>query len=558
MKKKLILIRGLGHSGTTILDLFLGTHPSIIGIGEGIRTLKGQYDIGLPTRLRTDERTRIKCTCDETVPNCKIWGKTLEYVINNESQNINEKFSYISKQIYNEYGQDKIIVDSSQSDLENINLFNEKYDLKIIFLTRDLRSWVNSSINKYKHKSIWRNIWIWNRFNKNLEKFLVKNELDFFKFSYEEFTLETEYIVKKLSLWLDLNYEDWKFDLPHSNSHIADGDSWKFDLPQSKSHVVVGNRIRLDKIARSKITYDFKWIYNNKINLNYISFLPFLKRNNHFVFSNILERKKTTFKDEIQNQTIEKLVREKKKFSEICKAFLKKINRIKIINDFKEIYNNKINFNSIGFLPFLKRKKNISDDKIRIRTTEELESRRKHFLEISKILDDLNIFYFIQGGILLGARRDKKFIEWDWDVEISLHSDDFAKNFDNILKELTIKNFSIIKCDKYSNQKIDCYKEFSKETSTFTLLSWFHSKTLKKYYRANINIPENFLKNPGEILFYKKKFFTPSPIDDYLTYQYGDWRVRKRTSDKEEYMTKNFYKRLSLFNKFKNLLNKIF
>ena len=106
----LILIRGLNHSGTTILDLFLGTHPLIIGIGEGIRSLKGKNDNGIPKRLRTNEIVNIKCTCDETVPNCKIWGKTMKYVINNESQNLNEKFSYISKQIYNEYGHDKIIL----------------------------------------------------------------------------------------------------------------------------------------------------------------------------------------------------------------------------------------------------------------------------------------------------------------------------------------------------------------------------------------------------------------------------------------------------------------
>ena len=29
----LLLIRGLGHSGTTILDLALGAHPQIVGLG---------------------------------------------------------------------------------------------------------------------------------------------------------------------------------------------------------------------------------------------------------------------------------------------------------------------------------------------------------------------------------------------------------------------------------------------------------------------------------------------------------------------------------------------
>ncbi len=36
---KLLLIRGLSHSGTTMLDLALGVHPQIIGLGEAMRIL---------------------------------------------------------------------------------------------------------------------------------------------------------------------------------------------------------------------------------------------------------------------------------------------------------------------------------------------------------------------------------------------------------------------------------------------------------------------------------------------------------------------------------------
>ena len=42
--------------------------------------------------------------------------------------------------------------------------------------------------------------------------------------------------------------------------------------------------------------------------------------------------------------------------------------------------------------------------------------------------------------------------------------------------------------------------------------------------------------------FYGKIFNTPSPLDEYLTYQYGDWKTRKRTSDKRLYMTSQYYK----------------
>ena len=36
---RLLLIRGLGHSGTTILDLALGAHPKVVGVGEATRIL---------------------------------------------------------------------------------------------------------------------------------------------------------------------------------------------------------------------------------------------------------------------------------------------------------------------------------------------------------------------------------------------------------------------------------------------------------------------------------------------------------------------------------------
>ena len=184
------------------------------------------------------------------------------------------------------------------------------------------------------------------------------------------------------------------------------------------------------------------------------------------------------------------------------------------------------------------------ESKLRIRTKKELENRKECFLEISKILDDLNIFYFIQGGTLLGARREKKFIEWDWDVEISLLYEDLNLNFDKIINKLIVKGFSITYCNKdKQNIKIDCIKDYSEEVSGYTLLGWPYYPAEKKYKRRELNIPQKFLKKYEKITFYNKEFNAPYPIDEYLTYQYGNWKKRLRSSDKKKYMTKNFYKR---------------
>ena len=65
-----------------------------------------------------------------------------------------------------------------------------------------------------------------------------------------------------------------------------------------------------------------------------------------------------------------------------------------------------------------------TDHKVRIRSKEELEIRKSEFLYLCKILDNLQIKYFLLGGVLLGAIREKQFIAWDWDVEICVNNNE--------------------------------------------------------------------------------------------------------------------------------------
>ena len=99
------------------------------------------------------------------------------------------------------------------------------------------------------------------------------------------------------------------------------------------------------------------------------------------------------------------------------------------------------------------------NNKIRIRSTEELSDRKKCFLEICETLEELNITYFLVGGVLLGAKRDQNFIEWDWDVEINLFTHDLNDNFELIMMKLLKKNFHIDSCRKtQTDSKINLYK----------------------------------------------------------------------------------------------------
>ena len=102
------------------------------------------------------------------------------------------------------------------------------------------------------------------------------------------------------------------------------------------------------------------------------------------------------------------------------------------------------------------------DPKIRDRTYDELLVRKKEFLKICDILDQLKIIFFLNSGILLGAIRDNDFIKWDWDIEISVFSDELLPNIDLIANKLKENGFKIKKINKKEDDsKIDFVGDIS-------------------------------------------------------------------------------------------------
>ena len=198
-------------------------------------------------------------------------------------------------------------------------------------------------------------------------------------------------------------------------------------------------------------------------------------------------------------------------------------------------------------------------NKLRSRTKNELKDRKKGFFEIINILKSKNIFFFIQGGVLLGAVRNNDFIQWDWDVEISLFSDEFFEKRELIKNALLENGFKIFK-ENYEREriKIDVYKYQDYATTGYTLFGWTFNKEKNKILRGEINIPSKFMDNMEKITFFDEEFYCPGPVNDYLTYQYGNWRKEIRSDIKSEYLSNKFYKKKSFMGKVLNKIKKIF
>ena len=203
----------------------------------------------------------------------------------------------------------------------------------------------------------------------------------------------------------------------------------------------------------------------------------------------------------------------------------------------------------------LKNNFNNDKEKIRIRSNKELNARKEEFLILCNILNKLEIKYFLLGGILLGAVRNKGFIPWDWDVEICVYSNDIFYKFDNLYSKILESKFTILKYNKnYSSFKIDIVGKFPKEVTKYTIMGWNHNVKKKIFWRNTLKIPDHFLINMTQIELFGKYHHAPYPTEKYLEHQYGDWKTPKQTSDKDLYLTNKYYGKNLMKKLFKNLL----
>mgnify|MGYP001196538375 FL=1 len=174
--------------------------------------------------------------------------------------------------------------------------------------------------------------------------------------------------------------------------------------------------------------------------------------------------------------------------------------------------------------------------KVRDRTHEELLARRNEFFKICDVLDEMNINYFLQTGVLLGAIREKNFIKWDWGVDISVFSDEFLNKIDPLAESLKKEGFKILNINKKKNNyKIYFIGKYPEEVTGYTVFAWNYSKIKDVYWRRDYSVPSKFLNKLSTVVLFGREFKCPDTPEKYLTHAYGDWRKPIRTSDKDLY-----------------------
>ena len=246
----LLLIRGLGHSGTTILDLALGAHPQIIGMGEAARILAmpkpGEEHRG-PSQLRGSHRFERRCTCGAIAADCPLWGPQLEWLRDHDQAPLQEKVQRLLMASPHA-GSGVWHVDSYQDDLEMTLLSDAMFDIRIIHLVRDVRSWVHSRARAArKSEQRWpaaRQLARWWRVNGKFEQAFNRSSHPVFRLGYEELALQPRRSLQLLCDWLSIDFHE---------AMLAPG-------LNSSSHILAGNRVRFDAERSSAVRYDGAWL----------------------------------------------------------------------------------------------------------------------------------------------------------------------------------------------------------------------------------------------------------------------------------------------------------
>lgn len=188
-----------------------------------------------------------------------------------------------------------------------------------------------------------------------------------------------------------------------------------------------------------------------------------------------------------------------------------------------------------------------------------------------EVLNRYNVKYYLDFGTLIGAIRDKAFIPWDDDMDISLVNEEDYKKLPDILAEIKKSNYrtylvtfddslkgrklkgktiyhSEINFTSENNYRVakirnSRFWKFGKGRNCLDIFCKYKYKNdLAWVAQGRIHsIPNDKLSNELlEIDFYGIKCSVPKNYDEYLTSMYGDWKTPKEDWQYYENDTCNF------------------
>lgn len=175
-----------------------------------------------------------------------------------------------------------------------------------------------------------------------------------------------------------------------------------------------------------------------------------------------------------------------------------------------------------------------------------LNNREKALREAYEILSSMNIKFWLSGGCLLGAVRDNDFIPWDDDVDMVMFEEEFIPIMHELKTKLLNSGFIVRLFDSTFFPKISYFKYGQKLSLSPLYLDGDLRRRPYKKYLAKFFIKEEYIDFKG------MRFLKPSPVDEFLTHIYGNWKTpqKKKEDNHEEIYEPDFFSNRIILRKF--------
>ncbi|MFP4401441.1 MAG: hypothetical protein ACLFPQ_06170, partial [Candidatus Woesearchaeota archaeon] len=181
MKPEIIFIAGTGHCGSTVLDLALGCHSEMVGVGE----LNALLEIENKSELDRLYKDMI-CSTNERMEDNSYWKGFYPIIKDNIEKSYLEKYRLHHEYFKNKFP-GKVMVDSSKNlpVVKKLNRFFVQKKIYPIFLIKDVRNYAHSIYKKHKTNAL-RSFLDWYHMNtrilNNLENKKIRHKI----IGYEE------------------------------------------------------------------------------------------------------------------------------------------------------------------------------------------------------------------------------------------------------------------------------------------------------------------------------------------------------------------------------------
>ena len=235
----LLYLAGSSYSGSTLMDLLLGSHPAVESLGEAkkIRSVQKSMDAG----------AEAKCNCGAPVAECAFWRTVLE-----PRREFEEGDPAANADLFNRalaFRGRSVILDNSKNVGRALMLHRSRmFDMHVLHVVRDSRAVVFSHRRKSERRTkdnsfrLFPTARQWNRLNLRIARsFRGKNGVSYLLVRYEDLVADPEKEIRRILGQLSL---PWNPQVLH--------------FRESCHHGIEGNRMRLGN--SQKIERDDEYI----------------------------------------------------------------------------------------------------------------------------------------------------------------------------------------------------------------------------------------------------------------------------------------------------------